>query len=56
MKLLKTFNVPFDDVVQEAEARTLLIIDMMEARERAWNGVGHHEHIAQQMSNDWKML
>jgi len=54
LKLLKTFKTPCDDVVQEAEARTLLSIDMMEARESLWNGVGHHEHIAQRMSNAWK--
>ena len=53
LKLLKTFKTPCDDVVQEAEARTLLSIDMMEARESLWNGVGHHEHIAQRMSNAW---
>ena len=26
----------------------------MEARESLWNGVGHHEHIAQRMSHAWK--
>ena len=38
LKLLKTFKTPCDDVVQEAEARTLLSIGMMEARESLWNG------------------
>ena len=53
LKLLKTFKTPCDDVVEEAEARTLLNIHMMEARESLWNGEGH-EHIARRMSNAWK--